>query len=89
MFSKADVLISTFHSHRLKKFFHSTNAKLERWDGSGSRERAVADPQAAALLPHGWDLTPTSGSQTEASGNGGREEEKRTGLFPALPLSFP
>lgn len=48
MFSKADVLISTFHPHGLKKFFHSTNAKLERWGGSGSRERAVAAPQAAA-----------------------------------------
>lgn len=88
MFSKADVLISTFHLHGLKKFFHSRNAELERWGGSGSRERAVAAPQAAALLPHGWDLTPTSGSQTEASGNGGGEEEKRTGLSPALPLSF-
>lgn len=77
MFSKADVLVSNFQSHRLKKkSFHSRNAE---W-GVG---RGTWQP-AAALLPHGWDLTPTSESQTEASGNRGGGGERR----PALPRSF-
>lgn len=70
MFSKADVLVSNFHSHRLKK----NPFIAEMLNGAC----------CSLTLPPGWDLTPTSGSQTEASGNRGGGGERRA----ALPRSF-
>lgn len=70
MFSKADVLVSNFHSHRLKK-----NPFLAE----------MLNGACAALLPHGWDLTPTSGSRLKHQGT---EVEGERGEQPSL-VPFP
>lgn len=94
MFSKADVLVSTFHSHRLKKIL-SCRAGGGR-GGAGWREvpRSPLQPDSLRGESHTHPREPGMVERklvTKAAGKGGGQGGAKRGgqAWPPLPHPFP